>query len=205
MLPPGMGGGAANLAKNSPNLADAFHPMPLFRSADIIVVESPDRTTIQAMSLELVDHAGDAAAWDKFTLPQGVTASALMSGDTVALHFTGKTIDRIAAFSRHTGQWKDQRLLKPAEEQLSPLISQGGAVYQVGNDVYAYSSRRGTWGVLHLEGGEKPRVTLYANDISAMQGNRLYVFSLNHGNWSPGVEVNLERFRRKPRGAAPAR
>jgi hypothetical protein len=178
--------------------------MSLLRSLDIIVVESPDRTTIQAMSLELVDHAGDAATWDKFTLPEGVTASALMSGDTVALHFTGKTIDRIAAFSRHTGQWKDQRLLKPAEEQLSPLISQGGAVYQVGNDVYAYSSRRGTWGVLHLEAGEKPRVTLGVNDISAMQGNRLYVFSLNHGNWSPGVEVNLRRFQRKPQGAPPA-
>ena len=37
-----------------------------------------------------------------------------------------------------------------------------------------------------------------------MQGDRLYVFSLNHGNWSPGVEVNLERIPRKPQAAPPA-
>ena len=49
--------------------------MPIFRSSAILVVESPDRTAIQAMSLEAGTMA--EAVWDKFTLPPGVTASPL--------------------------------------------------------------------------------------------------------------------------------
>jgi hypothetical protein len=192
----------ASPGKNTPNLIDS-RESPVFRVSSLLVVQSPDRTAIQAMSLDAGDQA--AAVWAKFTVPPGVSASPLIVEDTLALALKGRTIDQVAAFSRHTGQWTVQRLLKPAEGVLSPYLSPGGAIYQVGNDAYAYSARTGTWGVLHLEGPEKPRVAVYPTHIEVLQGNRLYVFSLKHGSFSSGVEVNLNPFRREPKAAAPAR
>ena len=64
----------------------------------------------------------------------------------------GKTIDHVAAFSPYTGEWSMQHLLKPVEEEINPVVGPGSALYQAGNDFYAFSARRGTWGVLHLEG-----------------------------------------------------
>jgi RNA polymerase sigma factor (sigma-70 family) len=199
----GFGRPQTPLGKNAPNLFDPSRESPVFGVGSILVVESPDRTAIQAVSLDAGDQA--AATWQKLTLPLGVSASPLLSEETLALFLKGRTIDQVAAFSRHTGEWKVQRLLKPAEDGLTPIVAAGGAIYQVGNDVYAYSARTGTWGVLHLEGPEKPRVALYPTHIEVMQGNRLYVFSLKHGSFSPGVEVNLKPFRRESREAAPAR
>jgi hypothetical protein len=181
-----------------PNAVDLGHPLPVFRSSSILVVESPDRRSWQAMSLDSED-----VAWQKLSIPAGVTATPLLTEDTVALTLKGKSIDHVAAFSRSTGKWSVQHLSKPAEE-VSPLITLGGAVYLVGNDVYAFSSRTGKWGELHLEGSDKPRVSLSANDIEVMQGNRLYVFSLKHGRFSAGVDVNLKMFRGEPPRAKPA-
>jgi RNA polymerase sigma factor (sigma-70 family) len=201
--PSGMSPSGAPLGKNSPNLIDPRDPSPVWRSQAILVVQSPDRTAIEAMSLDAGDQA--AASWQKFTMPPGVSALPLIGGDALALELRGKTIDRVAAFSRHTGEWKVQRLLKPAEEELSPCLSPGGVIYQVENDVYTFSARTGTWGVLHLEGEEKPRVAPSETDIEVLHGNRLYVFSLKHGNFSPGVEMNLKPFQRPPQEAAPSR
>ncbi len=146
----------APTGKNAPNMVDPANPLPIYRTPSILIVESPDRRAIQAMSLEAGDQ--DEAVWHKLTLPPGVTANPHWVNDTVALVLKGKTIDQVAAFSRHTGEWKVQRLLKPAQDELTPLVSVGLAVYQVGNDIYAFSEQTGTWGVLHLEGEEKPGV-----------------------------------------------
>jgi RNA polymerase sigma factor (sigma-70 family) len=200
---PGMSLRPEPLGKNAPNLIDPRHPLGVVRSSSILVVQSPDRTAIEAMSLDAGDQA--AASWQRFTIPPGVSASPLLNQDCLALHLRGKTIDHVAAFSRSTGEWKVQRLLKPAQEELTPYLLLGGVIYQVGNDVYAFSARTGTWGVLHLEGEEKPRVAPSPTDIEVLQGNRLYVFSLKHGSFSPGVEMNLKPFRREPQEAAPAR
>jgi RNA polymerase sigma factor (sigma-70 family) len=196
---PGLGIRPAPFGENRPNAVDLGHRLPVFRSSSILVVESPDRRSWQAMSPESED-----VAWQKLPIPAGVTATPLLTEDTVALALKGKSIDHVAAFSRSTGKWSVQHLSKPAEE-VSPYINGGGAVYQIGNDVYAFSSRAGKWGELHLEGSGKPRVSLSANDIDVMQGNRLYVFSLKHGRFSAGVEVNTEMFRGEPPGARPAR
>ncbi|MHB1557531.1 MAG: RNA polymerase sigma factor [Isosphaeraceae bacterium] len=204
---PGGAGGMAGMmgsftpappGKNYPNMVDPRHPMPVFRTQDILVVESPDRRSIQAMSLAAGDQ--DHAVWSKFTLPPGVTATRMSSFDTLAPIWKGKRIDQVAAFSRYTGVWAVQKLNRPAEEELTPYLAPGGAIYQVGNDVYAFSARKGTWGALHLEGTEKPRVSASPSDIEVLQGNKLYVFSIKHGQWSPGVEIYL-----KPSGPAPDR
>jgi RNA polymerase sigma factor (sigma-70 family) len=182
--------------KNAPNLTDIGNPFPIFRSSAILVAESPDRRSIQAMSLE-----ADEATWDKLTLPSGVTGTAYMGDDTLVLLLRGKKIDRVAAFSKYLGKWRTQQLATPAEEELTPYVMPGGAVYQVGNDIYAFSAATGTWGVLRLDGEEKPRVSASPKDIEVLQGNKLYVFSLKHGSFSPGIEVNLKPFRSEPPAA----
>lgn len=177
--------------KNYPNMVDPRRPMPVFRTQDILFVESPDRRSIQAMSLAVEGNNPGPAVWDRFTLPPGVTATALCSFDTLAPIWKGKQIDQIAAFSRYTGVWAVQKLAKPAEEEITPYLAPEGAIYQVGNDVYAFSARKGTWGALHLEGTEKPLVSASQSDIEVLQGNKLYVFSTRRGNWSPGVEIYI--------------
>ncbi len=193
------------LGKNAPNLVDPRHPLPVFRSQDILVVESPDRTSIQAMSLSVEGDGSDPAVWDRFTLPPGVTADPVIGPDTLAPTFKGQMITQVAAFSRYTGVWAVQKLKKPVEEEITPCMSPGGVIYQVGNDVYAFSARKGIWGALHLEGNEKPKVAASTNDIEVLQGNKLHVFSLNRGQWSPAVEMNLKSFQRNKPGPAPVR
>ena len=45
------------------------------------------------------------------------------------------------------------------------------------------------WGVLHLEGDEKARAIWSPNGVEVQQGNKLYIFSVKHGEWSKGVAV----------------
>jgi RNA polymerase sigma factor (sigma-70 family) len=228
---PGLGGGIDNgfpgvpmyrfmggtRPKNSPNLMGSPSNYYMIKSSGIVVVESPDRTAMQAMSLE-TDLAG-AAVWQRLAVPAGITATPIVSNDTMALMLKGKTIDQIAAFSAYTGEWRTQNLLKPAEELITPVIGPGSALYQVGNDFYAFSAKKGTWGVLHLEAKEEGSSTLSPTDVSVVQGNRLYIFGLKQGEWSKGVEMRLlppqtnpkreelgKGFSRPARGAAaPAR
>jgi hypothetical protein len=136
------------------------------------------------MSLEL-----DRPRWDKFTLPLETTAQPVAGPDVAALMIKGKRIEQIAAFSPASGSWVAQMLLKPVEDELNPVVGQGFALYQAGNDFYAFSSHKGMWAVLHLEGDEQASVSMSLQDIEVMQGNRLYVFALKQGEWSKPVEV----------------
>jgi len=171
--------------KNSPNM-DKRKVLPSIRTASMVLVESPDRTAWEAMSLE-IEHP----AWRKIELPPGTTAQPLAGSDIAALMIKGKTIDHVAAFSPYTGNWSMQHLLKPIEGEINPAVGPGCALYQAGKDFYAFSARKGTWGVLHLEGAEEPEAAISPTDIEVMQGNRLYVFSLMQGEWSQGVAVYL--------------
>jgi RNA polymerase sigma factor (sigma-70 family) len=198
---PGFGMGLSFPAvrmKNSPNI-DVRRPLPGMRMTSMVLVESPDRTAWEAMSLE-IEHP----AWRKIELPPGTTAQPIAGSDIAALMIKGKTIDHVAAFSPYTGNWTLQHLLKPIEGEINPAVGPGCALYQAGNDFYAFSARRGTWGVLHLEGNEEANASLGPNDVEVMQGNRLYVFSLKQGEWSQGVAVYIPPARATPKREVPA-
>jgi RNA polymerase sigma factor (sigma-70 family) len=178
--------------KNSPNI-DFPGNLASIRTASMVLVESADRTAWEALSLE-IEHPD----WSKVKLPDGTTAQPIAGSDIAALMLKGKRIERVAAFSPYTGAWSMQQLLKPVEEEITPVVGPGSALYQAGDDFYAFSARRGTWGVLHLEGHEKATVTTSPTDVEVIQGNRLYVFSLKQGEWSKGVAVYLQPSRRGP-------
>jgi len=192
--------------KNSPNIQPRKADGTI-RTSSMVLVQSPDRSALQAMSLEL-----DRPRWDKFQFPPGTTERPVADDYVAALMIKGERIDRIAAFSPFSGNWVGQMLLKPAQDELNPYIGPGFALYQVGNDFYAFSSRRGIWSVLHLEGDEPPRVvttqpasiSLRDSDIEVIQGNRLYVFALKQGEWSKGVEVYVPPAGASSKGEKPA-
>ena len=77
------------------------------------------------------------------------------------------------------------------KDDLVPVVSDGYALYQAGNDLYAFSTSDGRWDVLSLSGAEKPKVDLYGGDIMVLQGNKLYVFDVLVGKWSEGVAIKL--------------
>jgi len=176
--------------KNLPTLTGPRDSLPVFRTGSILLVESPDRTTLEAMSLE-----SDNPDWRRLTIPPGVKLLPIFGSDALAFILRGKEIDHIAAFSAVTGEWHMQHLLTPIKEEISPAIGPGSVLYQAGNDFYAFSSQKGVWGVLHLDGSEKPKAQLSSTDIEVLQGDRLYVFSLRLGKWSKGVAMNLRPFR----------
>jgi hypothetical protein len=151
------------------------------------------------MSLEI-----DRPAWRKIELPPGTRAQPIAGSDVAALMIKGKTIDHVAAFSPYTGSWNKQHLLKPIAGEINPAVGQGCALYQAGNDFYAFSAKKGSWGVLHLEGNEEAKAAISPTDIEVMQGNRLYVFSLMQGEWSQGVEVYLPPAAAASKSAGPA-
>ncbi len=147
------------------------------------------------MSLE-----GETVTWQRLSLPPEITAQPVLTNDVAALVMKGKAIDHVAAFSMYTGEWSPQHLLKPVEGEISPIIGPGCALYQAGNDFYAFSARPGKWGVLHLEGDAKATGMISTHDISVYQGNKLYVFNLKHGQWSKGVAVYRRPSQPGPKG-----
>jgi RNA polymerase sigma factor (sigma-70 family) len=173
----------AGRLKNYPNI-DLRRALPGIRTQSMVLVQSPDRTAWEGMSLEL-DHP----RWNRIRLSPETTAEPIWLSDIAALRVKGKQIDRVAAFSPYTGDWVGQNLLKPVSDEITPLVGLGWALYQAGNDFYAFSSRRGSWAVLDLKGDEPASVAFSEGDIEIMQGNRLYVFALKQGEWSEPVEV----------------
>ena len=104
----------------------------------------------------------------------------------------GKDDHQIAAYSPDFGVWVEHSLLKPVADEINPAVGPGLALYQAGNDFYAFTPRRLGWGVLHLEGKEEAWVVAIGpTDIEVVQGNQLYVFSQKIGEWSKGVAVYL--------------
>jgi RNA polymerase sigma factor (sigma-70 family) len=195
VAPRGPGGAfARDQLENLNNAPNVTYFAPYFHSGSIVLVESPDRRTLRALSL-----ASDTMAWQEISLPPGITVIPVSAGDVLALAITAKSIDHVAAFSALTGEWVKQHLRKPVEGSIKPIVSTGCAVYQAGNDVYAFSSNTGTWGALHLEGDEKPMVTVSTASVAAIQGNKVYIFPLKQGKWSKGVEANLRPFATDPR------
>jgi hypothetical protein len=182
--------------KNSPNLVEPRKGLPVFHVGSILLVESPDRTAWEGMSLETQD-----SSWRRLQLPPGTTASPIVGSDVVALAIKGKSIDHVAAFN---GGWAVQHLLKPVEGEMNPAVGPGSALYQADHDFYAFSVKAGKWGVLHLEGGEEAKAAMSPTDIEVLQGNKLYVFSLARGEWSKGVAIYLPPSRPGPGARAPA-
>jgi hypothetical protein len=172
----------------------------MLRTQSIIVVEGADGTSWEAMSVE-----DEHPTWYRLTIPPEIRASPIMGTDTVALGLKGKAIDHVAAFSKYYAEWSKQHLLKPVEGELTPIIGPGCALYQAGNDFYAFSAMKGKWGVLHLEGDPKAQAVLSPNDVQVQQGNKLYVFSVKGGEWSKGVAVKVRPSRKSAPVTPPAR
>jgi hypothetical protein len=172
------------IMQNMPRLVDPNTPIPVKRADSIILAESADGTSLQAMSLR-------GALWKGFSKPRGVRVIPALVGHTIALAYEAKEIVDVAAFSGLTGEWSTQLLRKPARDDLAPIIFGECALYQVENDFYAFSAKTGTWGVLALTGTEKPDIDMTMDDVEVLQGNLLYIFSVELGKWSQATPVKL--------------
>ena len=111
----------------------------------------------------------------------------LVSTDIIALAYTGKTVGTVTAYSAYTGEWHSYKLVNPVQGGINPTIGPESAVYQVGNDFYAFSAVAGKWGLLRLPADPKARATVSQKFIQVQQGDRLYVFGVRPGKWSQGV------------------
>ena len=60
----------------------------------------------------------------------------------MVLAIQGKTIDQVAAFNAESGVWIKQRLLRPVEEEINPVVYGGTVLYQAGNDFYGATRAR---------------------------------------------------------------
>jgi RNA polymerase sigma factor (sigma-70 family) len=184
-------------AKNSPNMAR--DPIPVFRTALILMVESPDGKGVAAISTEFEHFENND--WKRYEFPPGQTATPIAGTDVLTLMMKGESITEIAAFSASTGEWKTQRLLKPIKEQISPAVGPGCALFQESNNFYAFSAQRGLWDVLSLKDGEKPRAVLTANDIMVQQGDQLFVFPFKMAKWLKGIAMRPANKQQKPHAA----
>lgn len=185
--------------KYIPTLAEFGDPIPVFGTGSILLVEAPDGQSLEARSVDSAD-----AAWQKLALPTGVHATPVAGDDTLALMYEGESINQLAAFSAHTGEWKTVELAETVHGKIWPVIGPGSALYQSGSTFYAFSSQTGKWDVLKLTPGpnpqEKPRGNLSPKYISVQHGDRIYAFSLKHGKWSHGATMKLPAAKK----AAPA-
>jgi len=141
-------------------------------------------------------------------VPDGQHVIPYASKDVIALAYKGKTIGTIAAYSPYTGEWSSYELVNPVQGSITPIIVPGCALYQAGNDFYAFSALAGKWGELRLPADQKARVASIAEMfIQVHQGDRLYVFGLKQGKWSKGVSITPfpEKQRDRPNPQQPAK
>jgi hypothetical protein len=137
------------------------------------------------------DPQSTAGVWKKLTVPAGIKATPVMTQSTVAMVYQGKVIEEVAAFSAQTRAWSTQRLRKPVQDDLVPMVQPQFALYQAGNDFYAFSVLTGGWDVLSLPEGAKIKIDVAQADIMVLQNNVLHVFNTATGKWSKGVAIKL--------------
>jgi len=172
--------------KNYPNLAAFNDPIPVFGTGSILLVTSPDGKTLEARSVD-----DENVAWQRLPIPDGQQVTPIASKDVLALAYKGEGIGAIAAFSAHTGEWSLYNLESPLLDTIVPALGPDSALYQVGNDFYAFSALKGKWDLLSLPADPKARASISEKYIQVQQGDRLYVFGLKHGRWSKGVTMKL--------------
>jgi RNA polymerase sigma factor (sigma-70 family) len=169
---------------------DRSNPIPVLTSGSIMVVESADGTGWEAMERGQGDRFQTDTVWKKLTVPPGIKATPVVAESTLALVYQGKQIEEVAAFAGQIAGWSTQRLRKPVQDDLVPIVGPHFALYQAGNDLYAFSSAMGRWDVLSLPEGAKLRIDV-GPDIMVLQDNILYVFNIVTGKWSKGVAIKL--------------
>jgi RNA polymerase sigma factor (sigma-70 family) len=182
--------------KNIFRRTDATIPIPAMQNASMVAVTAPDGRSLRAMSLL-------GGVWREYQVAQGFHTMPIWTGDMLALAVSGPSVREVAVFdaSNNGGSWARQALREPLDGELIPTVGPGLALYQVGNDFYAYSVQAGKWGALHLEGGEAAQSQFACNDtvakdgranaIFVRQGQKLHVFSVPLGQWSEGVELKV--------------
>ncbi len=173
---------------------DRSNPIPVWRSGSVMVVESADGTGWEAMEKGRgADPQGTVGVWKKLIVPAGIKATPVMTELTVAMVYQGKQIEEVAAFAGQIAGWSTQCLSKPVQDDLVPIVGPHYALYQVGNDLYAFSSATGGWDVLSLPGVAKPRIDVTQPEVMVLQDNILYVFDPVIGKWSKGVAIKLPK------------
>lgn len=163
-------------------------------SGDIVVVESPDGRSINAMSLR--DSVTNTSEWKTYDIPPGLKVDIAFRDEIMAMRYVGPEIKEVAVFYSHNlgqgnfeGRWSKQSLLEPVKGKLVPITYRGQALYQAGNDIYEFSARTGQWAVLHLTGSEVASFTMKDDVTFVQQGQSLHVFSVFTGKWSKGVAI----------------
>jgi RNA polymerase sigma factor (sigma-70 family) len=169
--------------------------IPALTNESIILVTAPDGRTLSAMSLAQNRHFNPAkrGEWASYKVPEGVDHFIpIMSKDVVAMALAGPRVRELVAFSPYEEPtWLTQPLSEPVNDEIVPTIGHGAALYQIGNDFYAFSAAAMRWGVLHLPGKTKPRYGVRPEAILVQQGELLFVFNTKFGTWSEGVAVKL--------------
>ena len=161
------------------------------------MVQSADGKGVAAMSTE----AGNGE-WKRYEHPAGQTTTPLAGPDVLTFVMKGETITEIAAFSATTGEWATQRLLKPVKEQISPVVGPGCALFQEGNNFYAFSAQKGQWDVLSLPDGEKPRASSLHQLHHGAAGRPDLRLPLQAGQMVPGNQYKAIQVAAKTRDGA---
>lgn len=144
-------------------------------SSTITVVQPKGSDRIMA-------HSTETGVWKPYRVPQGVTATPIVTSDLLALQLEGENVTQLAVFTPADGAWSVRSLKEPTSGPVVPVSSGRLVVYTVGNRVYAFSGLAGRWDVLELEAPAPP--TISTNRIFVESGGKLCIFSDTTGQWS---------------------
>jgi RNA polymerase sigma factor (sigma-70 family) len=163
------------------------------QGGNYIAVQSSDGRSISATSLK--DPSINKNDWLSYAVPAGLSVIPLNVGNVMPLAYAGDEIKEVAVFfgsnqgPNTEALWSKQTLREPARGRLSPITSGNVVLYQVGADLYAFSSLSGQWGLLHLAGAEPPTIQVGFDSILVQQKETLYVYKAFTGRWTTGVSI----------------
>lgn len=130
------------------------------------------------------------------TQPQAPRATWIQSRELIVI--VPKSRNKIIAYSFLTNTWSHTDI--PADVSvdasvlINPTVGNTMAACQVGQELYAYSSKSSVWAKLKLPQGSKNKFMVADNNVMInvkdKKGAKLYIFGEHAKAWS-GVDLNM--------------
>ena len=156
-------------------------PPRYLRHGNAIIVISPvgDRVTLYSFETKKSESLELSGSKDA---PLGVVP--ILDQNLVALAMNGPKVTRIAVADMASGTWHSQELHKPIDGRAVPIVAAGVVVYNLGQDVYAYSAEAKQWDVALLPEGTRAAPTVGPGTATIESDGHIYTFSGKTGKWN---------------------
>jgi RNA polymerase sigma factor (sigma-70 family) len=107
----------------------------------------------------------------------------ITGGVLIALMLEGTKISEVAVYDMSEAAWHVQKLRKPFNGQVSPIVGRSVVAWVMDRTIYAYGYNANQWSVLELPEGIPPTPIVSADKVTLEKAGHIYEFDGSTGDW----------------------